>query len=528
MDWTMTMNRVACRWVGGRPRRRRGGATGIVAVTVFMATLLGAGKADAQVFSTLRAFSGDDGSSPSAALVEGSDGTFYGTTQLGGHLGFGTVYGMTAEGALTMVYELSGIEGSDVFAPLLVGRDGQLYGTTALGGPGGSLGGLDGKGAIFTFSPSGSYTALHFFSAGEGTIPQSGLTEEKDGRLYGTTSSGGEGGEGTIFAITPQGEFCTLHSFAGSDGSMPLGELVVGREGMLYGTTVAGGPSQGGTVFRIAMDGQFTLLHSFGFDSQEGSSPRGRLALGADGDFYGTTEFGGEYGNGQVFRLAFDGTVTPLHSFTRFEGTNPLAGLIQGNDGIFYGTTSSGGLFNNGSVFAITMAGELSVLHAFTGGADGGSPVSALLQARNGRLYGTTPLGGAESAGTVFRIALSGPAKAVPNVQFRSHVTEEDVVLTLPSAAKDVTLTITARRTPGLRWARPFPTTIRRMAQACRVEAETVVCTFGLHPGAWLSPGKYTFSVLLGAGERVHDVHMDTFELTYASDHQVYAQAGRF
>jgi uncharacterized repeat protein (TIGR03803 family) len=254
---------------------------------------------------------------------------------------------------------------------------------------------------------------MHLFAGTDGAIPESGLTQGKDGLLYGTTTGGGEGGKGTVFAITPQGELHTVHAFAGGDGDMPLGELVFGRDSWLYGTTVSGGPDNGGTVFRVSLYGEFAVLHSFGFDPLEGNSPRGGLALGADGNFYGTTEFGGELGYGAVFRLAPDGTIAPLHSFTLSEGTNPLAGLILANDGTFYGTTSSGGAFNSGSVFAITAAGDLSVLHAFAGGDDGGTPVSALLQARDGCLYGTATLGGAGSLGTVFRIALPGPATAV-------------------------------------------------------------------------------------------------------------------
>jgi uncharacterized repeat protein (TIGR03803 family) len=525
MSWTMTMNRKASLCVGVRSRRRPGRGTGVTVAVGVLASLVVAGDAGAQVFSTLHAFSGQDGSSPSAALVQGPDDTFYGTTQLGGQNGLGTVFGMTSDGAVTTVYEFTGPEGSDVFAPILIGRDGRLYGTTALGGPGG----LDGKGAVFAFSPGGLYTALHFFSGSDGKIPQSGLVEGKDGSLYGTTASGGEGGNGTVFAITPRGDFHTVHAFAGCDGGMPLGNLVVGRDGWFYGTTVSGGAENGGTVFRISLYGEFSVLHSFGFDPPAGNSPRGGLTLGTDGDLYGTTEFGGEYGNGEVFRLSPDGTYTPLHSFVRSEGTNPLAGLILANDGTLYGTASSGGAFDSGSVFAITGAGDLSVLHAFTGDADGGSPVSAVVQARDGRIYGTTPLGGAGAVGTVFRIAMPGPATTTTSVPVHNgYATVEDVVLNLPSTATALRLTITARRTPGLRWARPFQTAFRRMSQVCRVGARSVVCTFDLRPGALLSPGSYTFAVQSGAGRRAHDVHMDTFDMTYTSGGQVYEQAGRF
>jgi uncharacterized repeat protein (TIGR03803 family) len=310
---------------------------------------------------------------------------------------------------------------------------------------------------------------------------------------------------------------------------MPLGELVLGYDGWLYGTTTSGGSGNGGTVFRVSPSGDFTLLHTFAFDPSDGHSPRGALALGNDGDVYGTTEFGGEYGYGTIFRLASDGTYTSRYALALCEGANPLAGLILGNDGNLYGTTSSGGAFGNGTVFAFTGEGHVSVLYAFTGGEDGGSPVAALLQARDGRLYGTTSLGGASSVGTVFRMALHGPATTTTRVLVGSgHYAEEDVTLSLPSTATALTLTITARKTGGLRWARPYHTSSGRLSRACRVGAHAVVCAFELQPGAVLRPGSHTFAVQLGSTGLARDVHMDTFDLTYTSGGQVYAQTGNF
>jgi uncharacterized repeat protein (TIGR03803 family) len=390
-------------------RRRR--AARVAATGVLLASALAASGARAQAFSTLRAFSGRDGSGPSAALVQGRDGVLYGTTQLGGESDRGTVFGMTPDGALTALYGLRGPEGADLFGPLALGRDGQLYGTTALGGPGD----LNGKGTVFRFSPSGSFTTLHFFSGSDGVHPQTGLTRGRDGTLYGTTTRGGEADQGTVFAITPQGEFRTLHALSRNDGEMPLGELLLGRDGWLYGTTTSGGPANCGTIFGVPPSEGFSVIHVFGlYDPREGRSPRGGLVQGSDGWLYGTTEFGGEHDAGTVFRMAPDGTFASLHSFSQREGTTPLAGLILGRDGRFYGTTSSGGAFNSGTVFAMTPAGQVSVVHAFTGRADGGSPVSSLLQGRDGHLYGTTPMGGASSMGTVFRIVLPRPTAHAP------------------------------------------------------------------------------------------------------------------
>jgi uncharacterized repeat protein (TIGR03803 family) len=107
-----------------------------------------------------------------------------------------------------------------------------------------------------------------------------------------------------------------------------------------------------------------------------------------------------------------DGNLTTVHAFSQDEGSAPLASLILGCDGKLYGTTSSGGAFNAGTVFVMAPTGELSVLHAFTGRDDGGSPVSGLMQANDCSLYGTTPVGGTWSRGTVYRIDPGGTGAA--------------------------------------------------------------------------------------------------------------------
>jgi MYXO-CTERM domain-containing protein len=376
-------------------------------VAALLASMLVQAGAQAQDFSTLHAFSGRDGSSPSATLVPGPDGNLYGTTQLGGENGFGTVYAVSPTGEMTVLYSLSGAEGADVFSPLVFGRDKQFYGTTALGG----AGVLNGRGAIFRFSLAGEYTPLYFFSGRDGEKPESGLAQASDGWLYGTTTSGGDSGKGSVFAISLDGEFRSLHAFSGSDGDMPLGELLPDDDGWLYGTTVNGGAHNGGTVFRVSPSGELSVLHDFSFDAPDGNSPRGGLVRGLDGAYYGTLAFGGDHGAGAVFRLMPGGNLTTVHAFSQDDGSTPLASLILGCDGKLYGTTSSGGACNAGTVFVVAPTGELSVLHAFTGRDDGGSPVSGLMQASDCSLYGTTPVGGTWLRGTVYRITPAGPAQ---------------------------------------------------------------------------------------------------------------------
>jgi uncharacterized repeat protein (TIGR03803 family) len=184
-----------------------------------------------------------------------------------------------------------------------------------------------------------------------------------DGNFYGTTAGGGTTdinpysglpGYGTIFRISPGGSETILYSFAGSpsDGWDPAGGLVQGGDGNFYGTTLYGGTNSCscGTVFRISPNGSETTFYSFGSIPYDGSNPQAGLVQSSDGNFYGTTVGGGASGYGTVFRISPSGSYTSLHSFAGrpTDGDGPEAALVQGSDGSFYGTTS-GGLPSSGS-----------------------------------------------------------------------------------------------------------------------------------------------------------------------------------
>lgn len=142
----------------------------------------------------------------------------------------------------------------------------------------------------------------------------------------------------------------------------------------------------------------------------DGANPIGGLVQAADGDFYGTTAFGGAGGYGTVFRMTPLGSLTTVHSFDGGDGANPSAELMQATDGNLYGTTAVGGAYNEGTIFAITPQGSLTTLHSFDG-IGGASPYGGLVQDTDGSLYGTTYSGGFVSCGsalcgTVFRLSL--------------------------------------------------------------------------------------------------------------------------
>jgi uncharacterized repeat protein (TIGR03803 family) len=257
------------------------------------------------------------------------------------------------------------------------GPDGNLYSTSPAGGSGN-------LGTVFKITAGGAVSVIYSFDGTHGKVPYSGLTLAKDGNFYGTTSLGGSANIGVIFKITPTGTYTVLHNFATGDGYTPYTPPIQAADGNFYGTTIFGGSSAYGTVYKLTAAGAYTVLHSF--DLTNGSSPYGPLVQGKDGNFYGTA-FGGVGNNryGMVFKVTGGGTFTILHAFDLTDGGNPYAGLVLGKDGNFYGTTSNGGTVGYGNVFKITSAGVLTSLHSFTPGTDGGSPFGGLARLR-GRL----------------------------------------------------------------------------------------------------------------------------------------------
>lgn len=327
-----------------------------------------------------------DGSNPVAGLVLGTDGDFYGTTMYGGLYNLGTFFRISAIGALTTFHSFA--DGAYPSAALVQATDGNFYGLTLRGGH-------TNKGIIFRITPTGTLTRLHSFCVqtgctdgwfrdrkvfgvpGVGTSPPlGGLIQATDGNLYGTTSNGGtnlDADAGTVFRITLSGQFTTLHSFCPvrypcPDGAYPVAGLVQATDGTLYGTTSIAGPHYGGTVFKITPGGMLTTLYSFCAQTNcvDGTMPLAPLVQATDGNFYGTTMYGGDitstlcttlrnyvYGCGTVFKISSSGVLTTLHSFDSLAESGGPNGLVQGTNGVFYGTTSGSEPWPEGTIFSL-------------------------------------------------------------------------------------------------------------------------------------------------------------------------------
>ena len=390
--------------------------------------------APAQTFTALADLDGANGSSPLRnALVQGTDGNFYGTAFSGGAFGKGSVYKVTKDGTISLVYSFCALahcaDGAEPSSPLVVGADGNFYGTTQGGGSG-----TEPAGTFFKLTPGGTLTTLHNFCSlpycPDGGGPTGALVLAFDGNFYGVASQfGNSSGSGTIFKITPAGTLTTLYNFCSktdcTDGSRPLAGLVQARDGSFYGTT-EGGTTGNGTVFRFTPTGQFKNLYTFCTVSgcPDGNNPYGPLVVTASGNIYGTAAGGGQGADGSggtVFEMTSAGTFSVVYRFCSAtncdDGSGPQSGLILGSDGQLYGSTDEGGFNGKGTAFRITSAGASVRLHSFYS-TDGAYPMSALVQSTDGSLYGDTSNGGPTDrtncsnagppfgCGTVFHLSL--------------------------------------------------------------------------------------------------------------------------
>ena len=370
----------------------------LIALSVF------AGRPERATGATLKTrysfLGGSDGGQPQAALVQGSDTNLYGTTFAGGLLDTGTVFKINASGGLTPLYSFTGgLDGAQPQAALVQGIDGSFYGTTSAGGLS-----LSNAGTVFRITPQGVFTNLYRFTGGsDGAQPRGALVQGTDTNFYGTAFAGGTNRLGVVFKMTPGGTLTTIWQFSGTtDGSHPVAGLIQGTNGNFYGTTFGGGAFGAGTVFTINPSGALTTLYNF-TGGLDGANPAGSLVLIGNNRFYGTT-FGGGDGTGTVFRVGPGGGLVNLYVFTGGgDGGFPDAGLIVGSDGNLYGTTSADGNGGAGTVFKMTPSGGLTTLHAFSG-LDGAVPEAGLVQGTVSNFYGTTAFGGTNNEGTVFTL----------------------------------------------------------------------------------------------------------------------------
>ncbi len=272
-----------------------------------------------------------------------------------------------------------------------------------------------------------TFSVLHSFSVDDGASPYAAPALDRAGNLYGTTNLGGSDANGSVYRLTRQGSswtFTSLYSFQGGlDGSAPgYGPLAFAPDGRPVGTTESGGNF--GTAFSVQPAGSVcgslgcawkeTVLHRFG-GGTDGAQPLNGVVFDSAGNFYGTANLGGAYGNGAVFEGTRSGqtwTESVLYSFVGgTDAVNPVAGVTLDAAGNLYGTTSFGGANGVGSIYELASNGSgwtESVLYSFTGGSDGSAPVGGLISDAAGNLYGGTFFGGDNGGGVVYELSPNG------------------------------------------------------------------------------------------------------------------------
>lgn len=312
-----------------------------------------------------------------------------GLTSAGGQYGIGTIYRANVDGTgLAVMRSFPGIVGSyPAFVRLLEGPDGALYGTTS--GGGGFM-----KGIIFRYYPAtASYEiVVHFDGVSKGSVPLGSLVSGGNGKLYGVTSTGGAFNKGVFFEFDPSTNSFTKHfDFDGAQGATPYGDPSLAASGMLYGVTSEGGANNLGVIYEFN-PATNTLIKKIDMNAITGSKPLGGMLYMPSGTFLGMAQEGGLGLKGTIYE--YDPTLNSLTKLNDFDGTNganPSSHLLHGTNGLIYGVTPNGGSTNQGTLFEFNPAtSAITKKIDFNGGSRGVNPYGGLMQASNGKIYGST------------------------------------------------------------------------------------------------------------------------------------------
>jgi len=340
-----------------------------------------------------------DGGYPDGELIKGVDDYLYGVTTSGGATSYGTIFKISTSGDFSVIKSFNyAADGAHPYGHLTLAKDGNYYGTTYNGG-------ANSVGTIYKLTPGGTFSVIHHMSlAADGGNSYSSLVEGSDGNLYGVAYYGGTYGYGTIFRVTTGGNLTLLKSLnASSDGGYPLSDLIQGKDGNFYGTASSYGPNGGGTIFKITAGSVFIVVKSLSY-SADGSSPAGALTQNTDGTFYGMNRNGGTNSGGTIYKIA-NGVYSVIHAMQpKTEGGSSSGALVKGNDGNLYALAGSGGTYNIGTAFKVSTGGNFTLLATFDGAIMGNAPYNSLTKGKDSAYYATTTDGGAYNYGTIVKI----------------------------------------------------------------------------------------------------------------------------
>jgi uncharacterized repeat protein (TIGR03803 family) len=285
---------------------------------------------------------------------------------------------MTAQGVITTLHNFctqsNCADGRVPEFALVEASNGSFYGLTE--------GGNTAHPTLFKMLPAGKLTTLHTFCVDlstclDGDLPTGPLVEGPDGDLYGVTLNGGTAGGGTIYKTTLAGELTTLYNFCGTvkcpDGSIPDVGVTLGSDGNFYGTTtrggnrISGGCGSGcGVIYQLTSQGAFTTLYKFCPQTKCQNGPQNYTPLmqGTDGSFYGMSGVPGAQHPGTIYKL--DVGLAPFVKTLPVSGKAGLNVIILGNNLIgatevaFNGTAAVFKVVSNTEITARVPAGATS------------------------------------------------------------------------------------------------------------------------------------------------------------------------
>ena len=344
------------------------------------------------------------GGSPYGSLVEADNGKLYGLTYSGGSYNYGVLIEYDpSNDNYSSIFEFDGTSsGSNPYGSLTLASNGMLYGMTFQGG-------ANNYGVLFEYDiTSSSFTIkVDFDGSNKGRNPKGSLIQSSDQLLYGMTLSGGSSNSGVLFEYNPATSTYAkkqdLNIFP--NGKSPYGSLVQAYNGKYYGMTYTGGANSLGVLFEYdPLASTYTKKLDFS-GTTNGSNPYGSLIQATNGNLYGLTYSGGTNGTGILFE--YNPATSTFTKKVNFDGTsygsNPFGSLVQATNGKLYGTTFQGGTSNKGVLFEYDpVTSTLTKKLDFSGTANGSNPYGRLVQASNGKLYGMTNLGGTGNKGVLF------------------------------------------------------------------------------------------------------------------------------
>jgi uncharacterized repeat protein (TIGR03803 family) len=394
--------------------------------------LLLASQVFAQEVSVLHSFTGNkDGAYPDGNLTADAAGNLYGTTQIGGAYGAGTVFELSPEPSgkwrFSVLYTFTGgADGASPLGSLVFDAAGNAYATA-------SGGGANGLGAVFELSPPAhsagktwTEKVLYSFAGGsDGAIPFGDVVFDAAGNIFGTTSIGGKAhigcppakGCGTIYELSPAGGGVwnerVIHALtdAFGEGAEPRAGLVIDAAGNLYGTTYEGGNNLRcngmgcGAVFELlppVKGKHWRYKNLIDFNAVDGAFPRGALTWSANGSLFGTTLYGGANDAGVVYSFTQESghwKFRVAYNFDGIDGLQPAGNLAFDKSGNLYGATYEGGTNDWGSLFQLVPDGDgwtENVIYNFvvSGKKTGAGPLGGVILDSAGDLYLTTNQGG--------------------------------------------------------------------------------------------------------------------------------------